>query len=1200
MTQKNKYYKLSDHRIHVGTPGLLSYVLLFILMGFAALVPIDLTAQVTLGSPTTFSNDGRVLTFSHTVEDGSDRLLIVGIGFEDGDEHVVSVRYGGNNLSLIARRSAKNNDDDPHVSAWYLVDPPVGTHTVQVVFSDNGEAGTGAISFAGVDQGNPIGNITAASAENGAPNITIRSFEGAVVMDVIAHAKNVDDGPHPGNGQTQLWRLGLNGDGPTTGASIREGGNGDVSMTWQNASGEWAAIGFNINPAEINVTDAGQTEITADPTTILANGTSTSTVTVTVRDEEGNRIPSGGDDIQLFTTAGSLGPVTDRNDGTYTATLTSSTTSGIATITGLFNGEPIDDFATVRFLGTQPRHFQFTANTGNNATVYIPVTAEPAIDGELLNLGDEIGIFTPAGLCVGAAVWTGINIGITVWGNNEQTPELDGIRNGELMHYRAWREETDTEYPNIEVEYDDSSPFTRSDGLYAADAIYVLRALDTYPPPPAPELVSPENESINLLAPVAFSWGATDKTETYTFELATNSAFTSPVVSIDTLSRTEFTVDNLEFSTTYYWRVRSVNLAGAGDWSDTWSFSTLAPPTAPVLVSPDQDATDIAIPVTFQWEQTELADAYSVEVATDNAFSSIIYSGSGIGDTSIVPEGITFDTRYFWRVNAGNVAGTSPWSATRSFTTFDKFLLLTNPERSTVWIENSNEQIRWSSRGIEELRIEYTTDDGTIWSTIAETVDAALGEYTWSVPGEPSTTVRIRISDQANDNLTVTSPRFSIYPNRVNLNISMTFGEPTSVNSYRMVGLPGNVDLPMATVLGGTGGRDWTAFYDTGGEGTEDEYLIEFDGTNRFNFRPGRGFWLLSKNGMEYNNEHNSVPLNEDGIFEIDIHGGWNIIANPFGIPIPWSDIQEANDLNALSDRLWDYSGTFAQSSTMQPYRGYYYYNSGTETRLSIPYPNADIMQKPAADPADVLRALTVTLSERSTPLSDIMIGMLAETDEDIDRMRVIAPPSDFESKSIRLLSPAPGVKSLKLHTEYRRDSDEGYRFELQVRIPPSRTFQMDFSGLEHFSDDRVVLLHRRSGKEFDIQVLHTINVSSDTGLEEFDLLIGSDTYLQSEREKIIPAELTLGQNYPNPFNPTTTIEFSIPHSHEAVPVSLTIYNMLGQQVRTLVHRQTGSGFYSIEWDGRNDNGVTVPSGLYIYRLTAGTTQQTKRMLFIK
>lgn len=93
--------------------------------------------------------------------------------------------------------------------------------------------------------------------------------------------------------------------------------------------------------------------ITANPATVYADGLSSSAITVELKDQFGNNFPIGGDDVKLFTTAGSFGPITDNEDGTYTATLTSSISAEIATITGTVNGEAIDDNATVDFLPDQ-------------------------------------------------------------------------------------------------------------------------------------------------------------------------------------------------------------------------------------------------------------------------------------------------------------------------------------------------------------------------------------------------------------------------------------------------------------------------------------------------------------------------------------------------------------------------------------------------------------------------------------------------------------------------------------------------------------------------------------------------------------------------------------------------------------------------------------------------------------------------------
>jgi len=88
-----------------------------------------------------------------------------------------------------------------------------------------------------------------------------------------------------------------------------------------------------------------------------------------------------------------------------------------------------------------------------------------------------------------------------------------------------------------------------------------------------------------------------------------------------------------------------------------------------------------------------------------------------------------------------------------------------------------------------------------------------------------------------------------------------------------------------------------------------------------------------------------------------------------------------------------------------------------------------------------------------------------------------------------------------------------------------------------------------------------------------------------------------LAQNYPNPFNPMTTIEYQLKRPGK---VSLTIYNTLGQLVRELVNTAQSSGIYSVQWDGRNDSGILVPSGVYLYRLKSDSYIQTKKMLFVK
>ena len=100
-----------------------------------------------------------------------------------------------------------------------------------------------------------------------------------------------------------------------------------------------------------------------------------------------------------------------------------------------------------------------------------------------------------------------------------------------------------------------------------------------------------------------------------------------------------------------------------------------------------------------------------------------------------------------------------------------------------------------------------------------------------------------------------------------------------------------------------------------------------------------------------------------------------------------------------------------------------------------------------------------------------------------------------------------------------------------------------------------------------------------------------------AEAEGGVPASMQLAQNYPNPFNPATQIRYGIPASG---PVELALYDVTGQQVRTLVSGHQAAGSYRVVWDARNDAGAPVASGLYLYRLLAGGKQMTGKMMLLR
>jgi len=94
-----------------------------------------------------------------------------------------------------------------------------------------------------------------------------------------------------------------------------------------------------------------------------------------------------------------------------------------------------------------------------------------------------------------------------------------------------------------------------------------------------------------------------------------------------------------------------------------------------------------------------------------------------------------------------------------------------------------------------------------------------------------------------------------------------------------------------------------------------------------------------------------------------------------------------------------------------------------------------------------------------------------------------------------------------------------------------------------------------------------------------------------------VPSDFELSQNYPNPFNPETKIKFQLPIASKVI---LKVYNMLGQEVRTLVDSDMRAGYHSVVWDGRNDMGIQVASGVYIYRIKAAKYVTSRKMVLLK
>ena len=191
------------------------------------------------------------------------------------------------------------------------------------------------------------------------------------------------------------------------------------------------------------------------------------------------------------------------------------------------------------------------------------------------------------------------------------------------------------------------------------------------PAPVAPTLATPANAATSVAVLPTFTWGTVAGATTYRVQIAAVSNFSTVAVDDSTLTAGTKTLTlPLSGNATYYWRASASNTSGSSPWSTVFSFSTvLAAPATPVLTTPANAATGIAIAPTLTWGTVAGAVTYRIQLSTISTFATTVVDDSTLTVGTKAITGLANSTVYFWRANAKNAGGTSAWAAAYSFTT---------------------------------------------------------------------------------------------------------------------------------------------------------------------------------------------------------------------------------------------------------------------------------------------------------------------------------------------------------------------------------------------------------------------------------------------------------------------------------------------------------------------------------------------------
>ena len=572
----------------------------------------------------------------------------------------------------------------------------------------------------------------------------------------------------------------------------------------------------------------------------------------------------------------------------------------------------------------------------------------------------------------------------------------------------------------------------------------------------------------------------------------------------------------------------------------------------------------------FQWHQDDPVDAAE---ARRNVLQAA-YQGNKLNPFVVDPTLV--DRAYGQLVSPTNLSATSTetsidlnWTAPLSgfidgYNVYRALTSFTSPDEATLLNTNPVSATSFSDADIEPGR------------TYVYRVAAVTAE------GDEST-----LSDAA---------EVTLYPSTVRASVTRPFGSLSDGENYRLVALPGAVDRSLASTLSGNPGDAWQAYWDNG---SSDNFMVDYDGSDQFDFRPGRGFWLLSSTNWTVAETIPTVSLT-DGTTTIPLHDGWNIISNPLDIDVAWSTVDAANE--GPLQPIWAWNDAYGEVATFASARegeAFYFLNDAGLDALTLPYepaPSAAVPALKARAPAlrlDVLRD--------GTRRARVRLGAAPEAAPGRDAHDVVAPPMAFQTVALHALptgSPdAAPTRHQRLVRDMRSSSATNHTFDLMLQAPPDQPVTLRVADQGAFAGANVVLVDLAAGTTYDLRATSTVPLRPTHENTALRVLVGDDAFVATAQRDLLPEALRLHPNYPNPFRTHTTLTYDVPR---AMDVRVAVYDALGRRVHVLVDERTPAGRHTVQWNGRDASGHALASGLYFIRLRAGDQQHIRRLTLVR
>lgn len=394
----------------------------------------------------------------------------------------------------------------------------------------------------------------------------------------------------------------------------------------------------------------------------------------------------------------------------------------------------------------------------------------------------------------------------------------------------------------------------------------------------------------------------------------------------------------------------------------------------------------------------------------------------------------------------------------------------------------------------------------------------------------------------------------------------------------------------------------------------EDSVFVDYtDSTSFFfDFQPGRAYWITTDTDMSRPFDTGyGQSVTTDSAYQIQVDPGWNMVGSPYSFQVNWDDcVLSSNTIGTLV--YYDpVNGYRLDWPNISPWEGYWLFNSGTTSELITVNPVQAVVAKNKSIRQGVLSNLQS---------KEWMIKISAETSagKDLDNFAGVrknasqlwdaydrAEPPPIENGVVLSFDQSDWERNAGSYAADIRPTDQdGYVWEFTVRsLSAKQSVALHWAIHQSLPEGWMVFLFDLDeGTSRDMQKFQSLEYKSGKetpDVHHFRMVAGTEAYILGHNDDIPlqPVKFALDQNYPNPFNPETTIRYSLPKKGN---VEIHIFNAIGQKVRTLVQSTQKAGVHQVLWDGRDDQGLRVASGIYLYRLRAVDKLATRKMVILK